>query len=308
MIRRPIIFFLSALLLILLLLSGCGSSAAQQSGEEEPPIYQPLRVLEPSADGTETLGYSPLIVDISNLSQGYLIAESEEADTKFNIQVVDPDSVVYSYFIGGSDSAVIPLTGGDGEYIVTAYQQISGEQYAALFAQTLDVTLDNPFLPFLYPNQYVNFTSETRACKLAQDMLPQDATDIDGLEAIYDYVTSHITYDDEKAETVENGYLPDIDETLDTGIGICFDYAALMTAMLRSRDIPCKLQIGYSNTVKHAWIDVYIRSKGWVDQAIAFDGEVWTRMDPTFDSNSEDTEIIREYIGDHSNYTVQFSR
>ena len=39
--------------------------------------------------------------------------------------------------------------------------------------------------------------------------------------------------------------LPSVDETLKTKKGICFDYAALMTAMLRSQGIPTKLEIGY---------------------------------------------------------------
>ena len=69
---------------------------------------------------------------------------------------------------------------------------------------------------------------------------------------------SNLTYDYEKADTVTTGYLPDVDETLKTGTGICFDYAALTTAMLRSCDIPCKLQIGYAGDIKHAWIDVWI--------------------------------------------------
>ena len=38
-----------------------------------------------------------------------------------------------------------------------------------------------------------------------------------------------VTYDEDKAATVETGYLPDIDETLSTGKGICFDYAGLHT-------------------------------------------------------------------------------
>jgi transglutaminase-like putative cysteine protease len=139
-------------------------------------------------------------------------------------------------------------------------------------------------------------------------MLSDTATDLEALEAIYDYVVQNITYDEVKAETVEAGYLPDVDETLATGTGICFDYAALMTAMLRSRDIPCRLVIGYSGDIKHAWIDVYIRSVGWVDQAISFDGDTWTRMDPTFDANSEQSEDIRNYIGNDENYTVQYIR
>ena len=134
------------------------------------------------------------------------------------------------------------------------------------------------------------------------------AVDVDALQQIYDYVVSNLTYDYEKADTVTTGYLPDVDETLKTGTGICFDYAALTTAMLRSCDIPCKLQIGYAGDIKHAWIDVYIRSKGWVNQAVSFKGDTWTLMDPTFDSNSDDKEAIQDYIGDESNYTVQFTR
>ena len=41
----------------------------------------------------------------------------------------------------------------------------------------------------------------------------------------YTYVTEHITYDYDKADSVEAGYLPDVDETLQSGTGICFDYA-----------------------------------------------------------------------------------
>ena len=67
-------------------------------------------------------------------------------------------------------------------------------------------------------------------------------------------------------------------------------------------------RFGYAGDIKHAWIDVYIRSKGWVNQAVSFKGDTWTLMDPTFDSNSDDKEAIQDYIGDESNYTVQFTR
>ena len=191
---------------------------------------------------------------------------------------------------------------------MVCYEQVNGSQYAALYAQALEVTLENEFLPFLYPNQYVNFTPDSQASKLALSLLSDDATEQESIDFVFQYVTSHITYDDEKAATVETGYLPDVDETLSSGKGICFDYAALMTAMLRSRDIPCKLQIGYAGDIKHAWIDVYIRGKGWVEHAITYDGEKWNRMDPTFTANSEDEELINSYIGDSKNYTLQFTR
>lgn len=292
-------------LLFGILLAGCGNSP---SSDEEPPVYSPARVLTPEAPGKKTLGSSPLILDISNQDQGYLTAESDSDDSRMNIQLTAPSGVVYSYFLEPDEQTVLPFSEGSGEYLITCYQQVDGNQYAALYTETLTIKLQNEFLPFLYPNQYVDFSSKSKTCKLAASLVKEDMTDIDILKTFYTYVTSHISYDYDKADSVEAGYLPDIDDTLSTGTGICFDYAALTTAMLRSQDIPCKLQIGYSGDVKHAWIDVYIRGSGWVTKAVSFDGDTWKLMDPTFDANSDGDEAIQEYIGDESNYTVQFTR
>lgn len=292
-------------LLFGILLAGCGNSP---SSDEEPPVYSPARVLTPEAPGKKTLGSSPLILDISNQDQGYLTAESDSDDSRMNIQLTAPSGVVYSYFLEPDEQTVLPFSEGSGEYLITCYQQVDGNQYAALYTETLTIKLQNEFLPFLYPNQYVDFSSKSKACKLAASLVKEDMTDIDILKTFYTYVTSHISYDYDKADFVEAGYLPDVDDTLSTGTGICFDYAALTTAMLRSQDIPCKLQIGYSGDVKHAWIDVYIRGSGWVTKAVSFDGDTWKLMDPTFDANSDGDEAIQEYIGDESNYTVQFTR
>lgn len=292
-------------LLFGILLAGCGNSP---SSDEEPPVYSPARVLTPEAPGKKTLGSSPLILDISNQDQGYLTAESDSDDSRMNIQLTAPSGVVYSYFLEPDEQTVLPFSEGSGEYLITCYQQVDGNQYAALYTETLTIKLQNEFLPFLYPNQYVDFSSKSKACKLAASLVKEDMTDIDILKTFYAYVTSHISYDYDKADSVEAGYLPDVDDTLSTGTGICFDYAALTTAMLRSQDIPCKLQIGYSGDVKHAWIDVYIRGRGWVTKAVSFDGDTRKLMDPTFDANSDGDEAIQEYIGDESNYTVQFTR
>lgn len=299
---RPLILLI---LIPVLLFTGCGSSG---SDPDEPPVYSPLQVLVPEAPGKKTLGTSPLVLDISDTDQGYLTAVSDSTDQMMNVQLTAEDGVVYSYFISPGESAVIPFSSGSSTYQVSCYQQISDSQYAALYADTLEIKLANEFLPFLYPNQYVNYTPDSEASKLALSMVSEDTSDIDALQIIYNYVVSHVTYDYDLADTVASGYLPDVDETLQTGKGICFDYAALTAAMLRSCDIPCKLQIGYAGDIKHAWINVYIRSRGWVDKAVEFSGDSWSRMDPTFDSNSEDKDTIQEYIGDNNNYTVQFTR
>lgn len=298
----PLLFFCFFLVLL------CGCKKTDDQNLQEPPAFSSPTILVPDAPQTQLLGQSPLILDLSNTRQGYLTALSEDNGTPKNIQLVAEDGIIYSYFVKSGESAVIPFTSGSGTYQISCYEQINGNQYAALFAQHVDVSLENEFLPFLYPNQYVDFTADSEAAALALTLLPENASEQECIDTIYQYVTGNISYDEKKAASVEAGYLPNIDQTLSEKKGICFDYAALMTAMLRCRDIPCKLQIGYAGDIKHAWIDVYIRGKGWVEQAITYDGKTWNRMDPTFAANSNEDKLIQTYIGDSENYTLQFTR
>ena len=165
------------------------------------------------------------------------------------------------------------------------------------------MTLENEALPFLYSNQYVNFNKNTKAVALSKK-LTKDKTEIEAVQAVYEYVVKNIVYDDEKAATVKSGYLPNVDETLQTKKGICFDYAALMTAMLRSSGIPTRLDIGYATNIYHAWISTYLEEQGWVDNVIKFDGKNWTMMDPTFAAGGGDG--IKEFITDSSNYNIEY--
>ena len=84
--------------------------------------------------------------------------------------------------------------------------------------------------------------ADTEAVATASEVVSKAHSDLDAVADIYHYVIENVVYDEEKAATVTSGYLPDVDETLATGKGICFDYAALTTAMLRSQDIPTRLE------------------------------------------------------------------
>lgn len=301
--------FLAAALILILFCGGCGND--QTASDSEYPAYTPgqTTVLTPAADQQVTTGTDPLFLDLSHVNQGYFMGIVTADDTLVNIQVIGPDNVTYKYFLDTPDVyTAFPLTAGSGTYIILGYENISGNQYAALFNYTIDVELDSEFLPFLYPNQYVDFAEDNEAVKLAAGLSAGAETDLEALDAIYSYVTTHITYDNEKAATVEDMYLPDIDETLRTGTGICFDYAALTAAMLRSLSIPARLDIGYSGSVRHAWITVYIESVGWVERAVEFNGDEWKLMDPTFASTTTNSQAIRDYIGDGSNYTLLYVR
>ncbi|MCC8137247.1 MAG: transglutaminase-like domain-containing protein [Clostridiales bacterium] len=302
---------LTAVLLSLsLLCSGCGQGGEMHQASLNTVSYEPgcVTVLE-SVFETADVSSDILDMDLSHTDQGYFTCLLKEDETKVNIQVTGPDDVTYKYFMEtASEVTAFPLTAGDGSYVIIAYENIGDEQYASLFSTVWEVELENEFLPFLYPNQYVNFTEDSDAVALAASLSEDAETDLDALNCIYEYVISHITYDDEKAATVETGYLPDIDETLASGTGICFDYAALTVAMLRALSIPARLEIGYVNEVRHAWVDVYIESKGWVENAVQFSGDEWSLLDPTLASSDSDDEAVSEYMNDSDNYTVLYVR
>ena len=55
----------------------------------------------------------------------------------------------------------------------------------------------------------------------ARELAAACDTDAEVAAAVYNYLVEHIRYDRQKAASVQSGYLPDPDETLKTGKGIC---------------------------------------------------------------------------------------
>ena len=129
------------------------------------------------------------------------------------------------------------------------------------------------------------------------------SSDLEVVTAIYNYVTSNITYDHNKASNVQSGYTSNVDEILTSGTGICLDYASVMASMLRSQHIPTRLEVGYAGTAYHAWISTYIEEQGWVNGIIQFDGKNWELMDPTFASTSSKPE---DFITNTDEYITKF--
>ena len=165
------------------------------------------------------------------------------------------------------------------------------------------MSIDDEFGPYLYANQYVDFDENSTVVDEAEELAESADDDMDVVEEVYNYMINNFTYDYDKAETVQSGYLPDVDTVLETKTGICFDYAAVMAAMLRCERIPTRLEIGYKGDVYHAWISVYLEEEGWVNGIIQFNGRTWEMMDPTFASTSSDPE---EFITDNSEYVTKY--
>ena len=225
--------------------------------------------------------------------------------SKAKLQITGPDAVTYTYTLKGGEE-VFALTAGSGAYTVNVFELISNINYSTALSAKFSVQLENDFLPFLYPNQYVMFTPDCETVKAGQQAAATAHDELEVVTNVYNYVMKNLSYDYDKAKNVQSGYTPVVDSILAAKKGICFDYAAVMATMLRSQGIPAKMDVGYAGTVYHAWISVYIDEIGWVNGIIEFNGVDWKMMDPTFADNEKQSRAIMDFINDTSNYSVKY--
>ncbi len=263
--------------------------------------------LVPNASGEIVYDNEYAVIDASNTSEGYVIVRYIGSSPKVKLQITGPDETTYTYNLSVDEpkDEVFPLQSGNGEYMVNVYENIQSTQYSMVFSTPIQVSLNDEFLPFLYPNQYVNFTQNNLAIKKGSELSYSCNSDLEVISSVYNYIIDNIDYDYEEAQTVQSGYIPDIDEVLTSKKGICLDYAVLMSSMLRSQHIPTRMEVGYAGTAYHAWISTYIEDIGWINGIIEFDGKDWSLLDPTFASNTNEKEL-KSFIGDGSNYSVKY--
>ena len=240
--------------------TGRGSGLSVRASAYSAPAFRGAAYHEDAAvDGGRVK------IDTSGASEGY-VAVSATSDRRLKFQVIKGEDT-YTYDLPNDGTpGIFPLQSGDGSYFFRVMENVVDKKYSELYSLTVDVRLLDPYQPFLRPSTYISYTEESECVQKAAE-LAEPADDALGVvTAVYSFVCRQVTYDREKAATVKSGYLPDPDETMRTGKGICFDYAALAASMLRSQGIPTKMVFGYvsPNGLYHAWNMFYTEQTGWV--------------------------------------------
>lgn len=262
--------------------------------------------VSPTPSGEEVKESAEAEIDYSNAREGYVMVRyNQQTSLRLKARVQGP-TTTYTYNLTPGIWAAFPLSDGNGAYQITVYKNVTGTKYASVLSVSTNVTLNNQFAPFLHSNQYVNYAIAPNAVVKASQLTAGISDPLKKVEAVYNFVVNEISYDRALASSVSSGYLPNLDYVLAKRSGICFDYAALMTGMLRSQGVPCKLVVGYAGSAYHAWISVWSQNTGWIDGVIFFNGSSWQRMDPTFASSGNSSESILQYIGNGSNYSAKY--
>ena len=287
------------------------SSSQQSSSSSEEEVSPPVVVIPdikiPTSPGIKTQVKDCGVLDYSNSAQGYISARYTGSKSKVKLRM-EANGETYTHDLDpNGKTEYYPLSMGNGTYKITIYEQIDGSNYSAGLQTTIDVNISDFRSPYMYPNHYVNYTKSSNAVYKAAELCAGKTGNIEKIAAVFMWVTENITYDNQLAATVKSGYVPNPDTTLATKKGICYDYSALLAAMLRSQGIPTRMVHGYAapNGIYHAWNEVYTPETGWITPELLLKNNGYNLVDATFYAGSANKQQISDYIS-NNNYSAVY--
>lgn len=222
--------------------------------------------------------YGSSLYNISKIDNQGIVVESAKYGSNMRV-MVEKDGQKYYYSLNNPREE-IPAQLGSGSYLVKILQNTSGNAYKVVEKSSVNLSVNNMDV-YLSSSQPVYWENQDKLIQLANKLTEGLNTDKEKVDAAYKYVISNIKYDYNKINTISTDYVPNIESTIDSKTGICYDYSALFAGILRSQGIPTKLVKGYKAglNVYHAWNEVYLDGK-------------WITVDTTFDAALGDTQMV----------------
>lgn len=280
---------------------GPGGGESTSGASFDPPAQVVTSPFSPDG-ATSSHGAS---IDTSHVAQGYVAAAATDSN-RLKLEVSSGDTKYYYDLPGDGTPIAAPLTLGSGSYLFRVMRNTTQNQYVEICAARADVLLESDFAPYLRPSVYCDYGPDSACVAKAQELAQGASNQGEAVRAICEYVVQNVSYDYDKARQLANatGYVPNPDETLASGKGICFDYASLGAAMLRSQGIPTQIVTGNvaPDDIYHAWIMVNIDGT-WKSAQFSVDQNTWSRVDLTFAATAGDDQSL---VGDGNTYTERY--
>jgi transglutaminase/protease-like cytokinesis protein 3 len=226
-----------------------------------------------AAPATAWANTSSSRIDVSEVSNGIVkVQPNPTAPAQEKIKISKGNQHFY-YSVNANNR--FPLQLGDGVYTISILQYAGNNKYRMVENKEVNLTASNPLAVFLQPIQMIYWNDSMSPIVTSKELTKNLQTDREKVAAIYQSVIQRVQYDYPKANVVTSDYIPSIESTWTDGKGICYDYASLFAAMLRSEGIPTKLVMGRKNDIPqyHAWNEVYLKETN-----------EWVTIDTTYDS------------------------
>ncbi len=260
----------------------------------------------PLASGVNVAEGSNAEIDFSCADDGYISAVYTGKSKRAKLRI-KCGNLQYDHDLDANGTREFFPLMESGSYSVKVYELVTGKSYGEAASAEFEANIKSSTGMYLYPNKYINFDSKSDCVKKAAELCAGVNGEVEKIAEIFGFVTDNITYDKKLAATVTSGYIPDPDRTLEKGTGICFDYASLMAAMLRSQSIPARLVIGYAEPdIYHAWNEIYTKETGWITPELFLKSKGYNIADATFYAGNSDKEKIADYIENESNYSAMY--
>lgn len=288
MLKKGLVLLLTTYLFLLIIPTPYAKAIAPASAAEPANTSE----LQPAA--------AALLPVFQYLDTGIVTVQYDvKPDVKTKLLIQKDEEQRFYDLQPGQTSEAFPLQLGDGDYKLNILENLTDNQYKVVLRDSYSLELANPLEVYLGSVQNVLWDESMPFVAIARDLTKDAATDLEKVSILYQFVIENLEYDEAKANNPPANYLPDLTQIYQQSIGICYDYAALFAAMLRSIDIPTKLVMGDSAFVEqyHAWNEVYLQKTGeWVTIDTTVDA-TWLRTNSPFEmiKNAEDYSVKYYY-------------
>ena len=237
--------------------------------------------------------YSSSIYSIAKLGNNEIKIESLKYGSNMRV-MIEKGTEKYYYSLNGNLEE-LPAQLGSGSYSVKILQNTTGNSYKVVEKTTLNIT-NNSLDVYLTSSQPVYWEEKDKLIDLAERLTKDKETDKEKVEAVYKYITENIKYDYNKINTISTDFVPNIEDTILTSKGICYDYSALFAGILRSQGIHTKLVKGYKSdlTAYHAWNEVLIDGN-WVIIDTTYDAALNRVKEQSMIKQVNEYDKVREY-------------
>lgn len=263
---------ISLIFLVVLTCNGCNMASGFANQNNNTNLNKPLNAID-----FELKGIVKLTGPTEKIQVKIALPQTiEDRQTITKLQFVpQPNNILID---GGTKYAEYEFINPKNNFTLTIKGEATLLKYdlkKAMAKDNSNIYYNPNIVYYTRPERYIE-SNDTGIKQIAASI--NGKNEIDTVTQIYKFVINTLDYDTYNPKDVGAAL------ALKRKQGDCSEYSDLMIALCRAKKIPAKVVIGYTTydpvTLKHAWVEVYLKDIGWVP----FDPTLGDNTPAAFDS------------------------